>query len=156
MKKKILTILAMLIIALSFAGCGNKAENKTTSDNKEDQVLTALNDAVNEITNEWEKDGHKDIVVKDIQRYLDNYTIINSSRSAYTATDGSTEYTMQMIGSSNYSNQKAMLPQSEINYLLIYDQNKQKYYSVKISYDKVTIKNQYKYDIPKFVSATKI
>lgn len=61
-----------------------------------------------------------------------------------------------MIGSSNYSNQKVMLPQSEINYLLIYDQNKQKYYSVKISYDKVTIKNQFEYDIPKFVSATKL
>lgn len=41
MKKKILTILAMLILALSFTGCGNKKENKTNSVNKEDKVLTA-------------------------------------------------------------------------------------------------------------------
>ncbi len=145
--KKLVSVFIIGVILLGVTGCGTKSDQK---------MLDALNGAVDQLVATWSDEGHKDVYVRDMQRNLDGYTIINSSSRAYSSTDGSTEYTTQMIGSSNYSDQKMMVSNSQVNYLLVYDVANKTYYSVTVEYEKIKIKNQYEYDVPKFVKATAI
>lgn len=148
MKKILLTTILCLGLLFCITGCG--------TDDSNEKVLKALNDSVSILVDEWNNAGHKDIIVDDIQKHLDDYTIINSSKSEYLQTDGSTEYTKQMIGSSNFSSSSMMISGSDINYILVYDKNNQKYYNVEIKYKEVTFKEQYKYDIPYFNKANEL
>lgn len=142
MKKKILFLSILVVLGLFITGCGNTNENK---------VLDALNHSVEILKKEYEENGNRGYYVKAIQKKLEDYTIINSSRNEYTGVDGSTEYTMQMVGSSNFSAEKEMTSSSHINYILVYDINSKNYYNIKVEYEQIN-----SHDIPKFVKATNI
>lgn len=148
MKKILLTLFLCFGLLFCITGCG--------SDDSSKKVLKALNDSVSMLVDDWNAAGHKDIIVDDIQKHLEDYTIINSSKSEYSQTDGSIEYTKQMVGSSNFSSSSMMISGSDINYILVYDKNNKKYYNVEIEYKEATFKEQYKYDIPYFTKANEL
>ncbi len=146
MKKKILSILLIGIFVIGLTGCG-KGEN----------IIKILNDAVQEELDVWEEqDGHSDFTIRKIQSHLSDYTFIASGDKEFHSTNGSTEYTNQIVGYKSYSDSTTMTSTSDIKYALVYDQKNKKYYSVEISYEKTKFKGQYEYDYPVFQNAKEI
>lgn len=144
--KKILSILLIGILVIGITGCGNSSN-----------LIKSLNDAVQEELNVWvEQDGHTDFTISKIQSHLSDYTFIASGDKEFTSTNGSTEYTNQIVGYKSYSDNSTMTSTSDIKYVLVYDKENQKYYSVEISYEKTKFKEQYEYDYPVFSNAKEI
>lgn len=120
MKKIIL--LTLIAISVLLTGCGN-------SSNK---ILDALNNASDEIIKEWnDNDSHSEFFISKIQDHLEDYTIIASGDREYTQATNDTKYTTQIIGSGNFSNQKIMDSDSEVKYILVYDNGNKRYYNLK-------------------------
>ena len=144
--KKILSILLISILSLTLIGCGSSSN-----------IIKSLNDAVQEELNVWvEQDGHSDFTISKIQSHLSDYTFISSGDTEFISTDGSTEYTNQIVGYKSYSDNTVMSSTSDIKYALVYDKVNQKYYSVEISYETTKFKEQYEYDYPVFSNAKEI
>ena len=112
---------------LTLTGCGKE---ESTSKKKNDNITKALNQAVKTIDTEAEeKETTPRYTVSTIQKALeDRYQLISVSRTEFTEAP---ESPSKKFKSLQYSEQLINVGD---NFVMVYDQKTENYYSVKVSY----------------------
>ena len=157
MKKKIVSILLIGILFIGLTGCGKNNSNNV-SKNENNNLIETLNNISDNIVSDWKNKGyHYDIAVSIIQNKLNDYTIIASGDSEFKNAIDETEY---VIKPENYDGNSfhatyVMKSSENVNYFLVLDKNKNKYYNVQIKYKTMKL-DDYEYDYPVFSSATEL
>ena len=163
MKKKFLClgIVAILITMLVLlTGCGENTNSDQGSANNEDNsLIETLNNISDNIVSDWKNKGyHYDIAVSIIQNKLNDYTIIASGDSEFKNKIDTTEYVNkpENYDGNSFHATYVMKSSENVNYFLVLDKNKNKYYNVQIKYETMKLDDKYEYDYPVFSNAKEL
>lgn len=140
--KKIGSLILVLVIlsgvVLALTGCGNDNDKAGKSDNN--KLIDDLNEIISDEISSWEEQGFsRTLTVTYIQSCIDyddlQYEIVASGDEEFTEAPDFTEYEEDVpdYSGNSYSQLRMIEKSSNINYFVVYDKNKEKYYNVKVS-----------------------